>query len=59
MELRAKAEKMLGPKFDIRAFDDTVVSIGSVPLPVLEQQVDRFIAGGGAEPDYGCDCSKH
>jgi len=57
MDLRAKAEKALGPKFDIRAFDDTIVSTGSVPLPVLEQRIDRFIAEGGPEPDYGCDCS--
>ncbi|GLQ50795.1 hypothetical protein GCM10010872_22440 [Dyella flava] len=58
LDLRAKAEKALGPKFDIRAFDDTIVSTGSVPLPVLEQRIDRFIADGGPEPDYGCDCSK-
>ncbi|GGA31170.1 hypothetical protein GCM10010981_20280 [Dyella nitratireducens] len=59
LDLRAKAEKALGPKFDLRAFHDTVLSIGSVPLPVLEQRVDRFIAEGGPEPDYGCDCVKH
>jgi len=59
MELRAKAEKALGPKFDLRAFHDTILSLGSVPLPVLEQRIDRFIADGGSEPDYGCDCAKH
>jgi uncharacterized protein (DUF885 family) len=53
LDLRAKAEKALGPKFDIRAFDDTIVSTGSVPLPVLEQRIDRFIAEGGPAPDYG------
>nr|WP_233511206.1 DUF885 family protein [Dyella psychrodurans] len=53
LELRAKAEKALGPKFDIRAFHDTVLSTGSVPLPVLEQRIDRFIVEGGSEPDYG------
>ncbi|MHB1058516.1 MAG: DUF885 domain-containing protein [Rhodanobacter sp.] len=57
-ELRAKAEKALGAKFDIRHFHDTVLSTGSVPLPVLEQRVDRFIADGGPEPDFGCDCAK-
>jgi uncharacterized protein (DUF885 family) len=57
-ELRSKAEKALGPKFDIRHFHDTVLSTGSVPLPVLEQRIDRFIADGGPEPDYGCDCAK-
>ncbi|MBB6247448.1 uncharacterized protein (DUF885 family) [Rhodanobacter sp. A1T4] len=58
LELRAKAEKALGPKFDIRHFHDTVLSIGSVPLPVLEQRINQFIADGGPEPDYGCDCAK-
>jgi len=57
-ELRAKAEKALGAKFDLRHFHDTVLSTGSVPLPVLEQRIDRFIAEGGPEPDYGCDCAK-
>lgn len=57
-ELRAKAEQALGAKFDIRHFHDTVLSTGSVPLPVLEQRIDRFIADGGPEPDYGCDCAK-
>ncbi|TAL74346.1 MAG: DUF885 family protein [Rhodanobacter sp.] len=53
LELRAKAEKALGNKFDLRAFHDTVLSTGSVPLPVLEQRIDRFIAEGGPEPTYG------
>ena len=58
LRLRAKAEKALGDRFDIRAFHDTVLSTGSVPLPVLEQRIDRFIAEGGPEPDYGCDSAK-
>ncbi len=58
LELRARAEKALGAKFDLRHFHDTVLSTGSVPLPVLEQRIDRFIANGGAEPDFGCDCAK-
>ena len=44
VELRARAEKELGPKFDLRAFHDTILGLGSVPLPVLEQQVDAWIA---------------
>ncbi|HEY3813948.1 MAG TPA: DUF885 family protein [Caulobacteraceae bacterium] len=48
--LRAKAEKELGPKFDIRAFHDTVLSMGSVPLPVLDRRIDQFIAAGGKDP---------
>jgi uncharacterized protein (DUF885 family) len=47
---RAKAEAALGPKFNIRAFHDLVLAQGSVPLPVLEAQVDGFIAGGGVGP---------
>ena len=58
LELRQKAEQALGPKFDIRHFHDTVLQVGSVPLPVLEQRIDRFIAEGGPEPDFGCDCAK-
>ncbi len=58
LELRARAEKALGEKFDLRAFHDTVLSTSSVPLPVLEARIDRFIAEGGPEPDYGCDGAK-
>ncbi|MGA9343294.1 MAG: DUF885 family protein [Rhodanobacteraceae bacterium] len=47
LELRRKAEAALGAKFDLRAFHDTVLSTGSVPLPVLEEVVDAWIAGGG------------
>jgi uncharacterized protein (DUF885 family) len=43
-ELRARAEKALGPKFDVRAFHDTVLGNGGVTLAVLEQQVDAWIA---------------
>jgi uncharacterized protein (DUF885 family) len=56
LELRHKAEQALGDKFNLRAFHDTVLQIGSVPLPVLERRIDRFIAAGGPEPDFGCDC---
>ena len=58
LELRKKAEQDLGPKFDIRHFHDTVLALGSVPLPVLEKRIDRFIAEGGPAPDVGCDCRK-
>ncbi len=56
--LRAKAEKALGPAFDVRAFNDTVLSTGSVPLPVLARRIDHFIAEGGPEPDWGCRCAR-
>jgi uncharacterized protein (DUF885 family) len=47
---RAKAEKALGPKFNVRAFHDTVLELGSVPIPVLQARVDRFIDAGGKGP---------
>jgi uncharacterized protein (DUF885 family) len=50
MDARKKAQAALGPKFDIRAFHDTVLQLGSVPLPVLEARIDRFIAEGGKSP---------
>jgi uncharacterized protein (DUF885 family) len=43
-ELRAKAEKALGAKFDIREFHDVVLRNGSLPLTILEREVDRWIA---------------
>lgn len=44
VELRKKAETALGPKFDIRDFHEAVLSQGALPLDVLEEQVDRYIA---------------
>ena len=43
-ELRAKAEKELGAKFDVREFHNEVLKDGAVPLAVLEQKIDRWIA---------------
>ena len=43
-ELRARAEKELGPKFDVREFHAEVLKDGSVPLEVLEGKIDRWIA---------------
>lgn len=45
--MRTKAEKALGDGFDIRKFHDVVLSLGSVPLPVLESRIDALIADGG------------
>ena len=50
VEARGKAEKALGAQFNIRAFHDAVLELGSVPLPVLTGRVDRFIAEGGKGP---------
>ncbi len=50
VEGRRKAEAALGGRFDIRHFHDTVLQLGSVPLPVLAARIDRFIAEGGPDP---------
>ena len=50
LEARAKAEKALGSRFNVRAFLDTVLELGSVPLPVLAARIDRFVAEGGKGP---------
>ena len=44
VRLRAQAEKELGDKFDVKSFHDAVLKQGSVPLPVLEQQIQAYIA---------------
>ncbi len=44
VRLRGEAERELGDRFDIKAFHDMVLALGSVPLPVLETQVRAFIA---------------
>jgi uncharacterized protein (DUF885 family) len=50
VKARTKAEAALGPRFNLRAFHDTLLELGSVPLPVLEGRVERFIADGGKGP---------
>jgi uncharacterized protein (DUF885 family) len=43
-ELRQRAEAALGARFDLRLFHDSVLGNGSVPLSVLEDQIDAYIA---------------
>lgn len=42
--LRAEAEQALGERFDVREFHDQVLVNGSLPLPILEQQLRRYIS---------------
>src|SRR5580765_5485441 len=42
-ELRARAQKELGDKFDQREFHDTVLKNGALPLEILEEQVNDYI----------------
>jgi uncharacterized protein (DUF885 family) len=44
VELRKRAEKALGPRFNVAAFHDEVLKDGAVPLEVLEAKIDRWIA---------------
>ena len=46
---RAKAESELGETFDIRQFHDTIIANGSVPLNILEELVDDYIANAKLE----------
>lgn len=43
-ELRARAEDALGDDFDIKGFHDTVLGAGALPLDLLEQRIDAWIA---------------
>ena len=44
MELREKARSELGEDFDIRGFHDTILTSGPVPLSIMEENVDAWIA---------------
>jgi uncharacterized protein (DUF885 family) len=44
VRLREKAKAALGPRYDLRAFDDVLVGSGNVPLTLLERVVDGYIA---------------
>jgi uncharacterized protein (DUF885 family) len=44
LQLRERAQKALGAKFDLRAFHDQVVDSGALPLDVLSDRIDAWIA---------------
>jgi uncharacterized protein (DUF885 family) len=44
-ELRDRAQKQLGPKFDLRTFHDEILSGGTLPLDLLDQRVQSWIDG--------------
>jgi uncharacterized protein (DUF885 family) len=44
LELRDRAKTALGPKFDIKAFHDEVLDSGALPMDVLDQRVNDWIA---------------
>jgi uncharacterized protein (DUF885 family) len=43
LELRARAQRQLGAKFDIRAFHDAVLDQGPLPLDFLETKINTWI----------------
>jgi uncharacterized protein (DUF885 family) len=55
---RAEAQAKLGASFDQRWFNDLILGLGAVPLPVLEQQLDVWIAQGGKNPEAAADSSR-
>ncbi len=44
LELRTKAKTSLGERFDIKAFHRLILESGAMPLSLLEQRVDKWIA---------------
>jgi uncharacterized protein (DUF885 family) len=47
IELRRNAQEQLGPRFDVKQFHEWIIGSGSMPLPILEQHVEKRVAGGG------------
>jgi uncharacterized protein (DUF885 family) len=50
LDLRERARRELGSKFDLRDFHDEVLGAGAQPLDVLEERIDRWIAGAKSRP---------
>ncbi|MEZ5894746.1 MAG: DUF885 domain-containing protein, partial [Parvularculaceae bacterium] len=51
LDLRRKAERELGAKFDIREFHDAVLDDGGLPLDMLRARIDEYIADVKARPN--------
>ncbi|HWW59299.1 MAG TPA: DUF885 domain-containing protein [Sphingopyxis sp.] len=47
IELRTRARERLGDRFDLRRFHDITLGAGPLPLPLLEERIEAWIAGGG------------
>jgi uncharacterized protein (DUF885 family) len=47
IELRSRARAKLGDRFDLRRFHDITLGAGPLPLPLLDERIDAWIAGGG------------
>jgi uncharacterized protein (DUF885 family) len=47
LKARARAEQALGDRFDIRAFHDAILALGSAPVSEIERRTDALIAAGG------------
>lgn len=47
LRLRRRAETALGPRFDVRAYHDLILGSGPLPLAILAERVDAWIARGG------------
>lgn len=52
VDLRARAQRELGDRFDIREFHDAVLANGGLTMPVLSQEIDRYIAEARASPQH-------
>ncbi|GAA3761670.1 DUF885 domain-containing protein [Terriglobus aquaticus] len=50
IELRERARTKLGPKFKLSDYHDLVIDSGALPMDLLEQRVDAWIAAGGGKP---------
>jgi uncharacterized protein (DUF885 family) len=50
LELRARAKAAFGDKFDLRAFHDQVLDAGALPLDVLSDRIDAWIAAQKSAP---------